>query len=326
MFELAAPWILLLWPLPWLVQRFMAVNKAQASSALKVPFLDALLQHGLLTSSIFFKHQNFLWSFMIWSLLLFALAGPRWVGQPQSLLREGYNIMMVLDVSGSMEFNDMQVQGRAVTRLSVVKEAAKRFVEARAGDRIGLILFGSKAYLQTPLTFDRHNVLMRLSDASVGLAGNTTSIGDALGVAVKRLQHVPSQGRVIVLLTDGVNNSGVLAPLKAAQLARDASIKVYTIGLGAEHQIQSFGGFLMQSNPAADLDEKTLKDVANLTHGQYFRATSAHSLQKIYAKINQLERSKQKEALVRPQKDYYPWPLAAAMVLFFAGLFRRLLS
>jgi Ca-activated chloride channel family protein len=168
--------------------------------------------------------------FLVWVLLVFALAGPRWVGEPQPLVRDGYNIMLALDISGSMEVSDMLVHGHPVTRLRVVKQAAEQFVQDRAGDRIGLILFGSRAYLQTPLTYDRRSVLMRIEDATVGLAGKTTSIGDALGLAVKRLQNVPAKGRMIILLTDGVNNSGVLPPLKAAELARADGIKVYTIG------------------------------------------------------------------------------------------------
>lgn len=179
---------------------------------------------------------------LVWVLLVIALSGPRWVGEPKPVVREGYNIMMVLDLSGSMEITDMLLHGRPVSRLLVVKRAAEQFVEDRVGDRIGLILFGTRAYLQTPLTYDRHSVLMRIDDATAGLAGKTTSIGDAVGLAVKRLQDVPSKGRVIILLTDGANNSGVLAPLKAAELAKQDGIKIYTIGLGSEADPRALTG------------------------------------------------------------------------------------
>jgi Ca-activated chloride channel family protein len=205
-------------------------------------------------------------------------------------------------------------------RLAVVKRAAEEFVQNRVGDRIGLILFGTRAYLQTPLTYDRHSVLLRIEDATVGLAGNTTSIGDALGLAVKRLQTVPKEGRMIILLTDGVNNSGVLPPLKAAELARDFGIKVYTIGLGATVDPQSFGGMFFDMNVRADLDEETLKDVSKMTGGRYFRATDLNSLQKIYKIINQMETTSQEQASVRPQHDYYPWLLGFAIALFLYGL------
>nr|WP_238551266.1 VWA domain-containing protein [Legionella oakridgensis] len=258
--------------------------------------------------------------FIIWFLLLLALAGPRWVGEPRPLAREGYNIMLALDLSGSMELPDMMLHGRPVSRLTVVKRAAEQFVQERMGDKIGLILFGSRAYLQTPLTYDRQNILMRLEDATVGLAGKTTSIGDALGLAVKRLQNVPAQGRIIILLTDGANNSGVLAPMKAAELARADGIKIYTIGLGSQADPRALPSVFLNMNASADLDEETLQEVAKVTGGRYFRATDLQSLQRIYEVINQLEKVSQEQATVRPQHDYYPWPLALAFFLFLYWL------
>ena len=330
MFELAMPWVLIALPLPWLIWFCVPRMPVQLSSALKVPFFNAM--SGIIDSDTFHgaKRSKMTLFFLIWSLLLIALAGPRWVGEPQPLARDGYNIMLALDISGSMELNDMLLQGRPATRLAVVKRAAEQFVQDRAGDKIALILFGTHAYLQTPLTYDRHSVLLRIEDATVGLAGNTTSIGDALGLAVKRLQHVPARGRMVILLTDGVNNSGVLAPLKAAELAKTDGIKIYTIGLGAEVNSQALGGLFLNMNATADLDEKTLKDVATMTGGRYFRATDSQSLQEIYKLINQMETISQEQATIRPQHEYYPWPLALSLCLFLywlakeAALFSRL--
>lgn len=331
MFELALPWALIFLPLPWIIWFFLPRAPVQLPAALSVPFFKAM-SHIVDTEKQNFgrqKHFTLLW--IVWALLLIAIAGPRWVGEPQPLSREGYNIMMALDLSGSMELTDMLLHGRPASRLAVVKQAAVQFVQERAGDKIGLILFGTRAYLQTPLTYDRKNVLMRLDDATVGLAGKTTSIGDALGLAVKRLQNVPSKGRIIILLTDGVNNSGVLAPLKAAELARDDGIKVYTIGLGSEAGSQTLGGMFMGMNVTADLDEDTLKEVAKMTDGHYFRATDMQSLQTIYHTINQLERIEQDQQTARPQHDYYPWPLALAFFVFLywftaiSGLFSSLI-
>ena len=314
MFELAMPWALVAIPLPILLWFCLPRAVVQLPSSLKVPFFDEMVSMMADQTQHLAQQGKLLLLFSIWSLMVFALAGPRYVGEPQAMSREGYNIMLALDISGSMELGDMMAHGRPVTRLAVVKHAAMQFVKERAGDKIGLILFGSQAYLQTPLTHDRQTVQMRLEDATVGLAGKTTSIGDAIGLAVKRLQQVPTTGRMIILLTDGVNNSGVLAPLKAAALARADGIKVYTIGLGAD---QSMGGLFYNMNADADLDEDTLKEVAKMTGGHYFRATDLQSLEMIYKSIDQMEKLPQDDEAIRPQYEYYPWPLAIALLLYF---------
>lgn len=322
MFELANPWFLVCLPLPLLLWFFMPRAAMHLPIALKVPFYAAMLSIVDKKNPGLIGKSQISLLFLIWCLLVLAAAGPRWIGEPESLTRDGRNILLALDLSGSMEINDMEINGRPVSRLEVVKVAAKQFVQERIGDRIGLILFGSRAYLQTPLTYDHHNVLLRLEDATVGLAGQTTSIGDAIGLAVKRLQDVPARGRLIILLTDGANNSGILSPLKAAELAKLDDIKIYTIGLGAD-EVHSMGGFLFGPNSAADLDEETLQKVAKITGGRYFRATDKQSLHSIYNTINQLETVNQDAATIRPQHDYYPWPLAFALLLFLIWLAQK---
>lgn len=317
MFELATPWVLIALPLPFLIWFIYPQKPFQLGPALRIPFFNDLAKTMQDKTYHLGKQGQITLFFIIWALLLLALAGPRWVGEPRPLSRESYNIMLALDISGSMELSDMLLNGQPASRLAVVKTAAEQFVKARAGDKIGLILFGSHAYLQTPLTYDRHNVLLRLADATVGLAGKTTSIGDALGLAVKRLQNTPAKGRIIILLTDGVNNSGVLPPLKAAELAKADGIKIYTIGLGSEVDPRLMNGLFFNMNATADLDEGTLEEVAKMTGGQYFRATDIKSLDAIYKSINEMETVSQEEATVRPQHDYYTWPLALALVLFF---------
>ncbi|KTD76359.1 vWA domain-containing protein [Legionella waltersii] len=323
MFELASPWILLLIPLPLLCWFLLPRAKIYLPAALKVPFFEAMLSIVEQEKRSISAQSLLLIPALIWLLLVIALSGPRWVGEPRPIEREGYNIMLVLDLSGSMEVTDMLMHGRPVSRLAVVKRAAEEFVEERSGDRIGLILFGTRAYLQTPLTYDRHNVLMRIEDATAGLAGKTTSIGDAVGLAVKRLQEVPNQGRVIILLTDGANNSGVLEPLKAATLAKQDGIKIYTIGLGSEANPGAFANGIFAPNVAAELDEPTLQSMADLTGGRYFRATDPESLQTIYKTISQLETVKQEQATIKPQKEYYPWFLGVAILLSFYWLLGR---
>ena len=323
MFVLAFPWALLLLPLPWLLWFLIPPAKAQVSAALKVPFYTAmqtLIQHDRAVTT---KRGYFLWLVLAWCFFMVALAGPKWVGEPRPLSRDSYNIMLVLDISPSMGVNDMVEHGRRQTRLFAVKRAAKQFVAKRVGDKIGLILFGEQAYLMTPLTYDRRNVAQRIDDASVGLAGKSTSVGDALGLAIKRLQHVPVEGRMIVLLTDGVSNSGVLPPVKAAVLAKSEHIQINTIGLHSSLDPRSFDGLFLSMSGAADLDEDTLKEVAKTTGGRYFRATDPASLERIYEHIDQMARVTQDEAEIRPQYDYYPWFLAIGFMILFILLLGR---
>ncbi len=316
MFELATPWILILLPFPLLIWFFVPRIHLQLPAALRVPFFNAMLGIVEQEKHSLTRQTRLTVMLLIWSLLLLALAGPRWVGEPRPLAREGHNIMLALDLSPSMAVNDMLWNNRHTTRLALVKHAARQFVQNRVNDKIGLIVFGERAYLQTPLTYDHHNVLQRLDDATAGLAGKSTSIGDAMGLAVKHLQNVPDKGRIIILLTDGANNSGVLAPLKAAELARDDAIKIYTIGLGSKGDTQTFNGLFLSMNASAELDEQTLTEVAKMTGARYFRATDMKSLQAIYQAINQMETVSQEQATVRPQHDYYPWPLALAWLFF----------
>ena len=323
MFVLALPWVLVLLPLPWLLWLLIPPVKTQVSAALKVPFYTAMQTLIQQDKTLLTNRGHVWWLMLAWSLFIVALAGPKWVGEPRPLSRDSYNIMLVLDISPSMGVNDMVEHGRRETRLFAVKRAAKQFVGKRVGDKIGLILFGDQAFLLTPLTYDRRNVAQRIDDATVGLAGKSTSMGDAVGLAIKRLQQAPAEGRMIVLLTDGVSNSGVLTPLKAAALAQSEKIQINTIGLHSSLDPRSFDGLFLSMSGAADLDEDTLKDVAKTTGGQYFRATDPASLEKIYEHIDQMTRVTQDQAEIRPQYDYYPWFLAPGLLIVFVLLLGR---
>lgn len=316
MFEIANPWVIIGLPIPLMIWFIYPKSKFVVTSALKVPFFK-LLQNSISTKLITFNSKKVLWFlFTIYIFLLLALAGPRYVGAPRPLSRDSYNIMLALDVSPSMGINDMSLNNQQVTRLDAVKVAARQFILNRISDKIGLILFGERAYLLTPLTFDKENLLMRLEDATVGLAGKSTSTGDAIGLAIKKFQNIPTKGRIIVLLTDGASNSGILSPIRAAEIARDNHIKIYTIGLHSELDPQSFSGMFLNANGMADLDEETLQKVAKLTGGQYFRATSHKSLQNIYNSIDKMTKVSQEQKSVRPQHEYYPWFLAIGFMLF----------
>ncbi|HEY3486851.1 MAG TPA: VWA domain-containing protein, partial [Gammaproteobacteria bacterium] len=189
------------------------------------------------------------------------------------------------------------------------------FIERRNGDRIGLILFGERAYVQAPLTFDRKTVNTLLQEASLGMAGERTAIGDAIGLAIKRLQNNPQQRRTLILMTDGANNAGELQPLKAAELAQRIGLKIYTIGIGAEavRRRSLFGNFTV--NPSRDMDEKTLTAIAEATQGRYFRAHNTEELAKIYAILDQLEPVEIEQQSFRPTRALFYWPLTAAFVL-----------
>lgn len=319
MFAFLFPWLFFLLPLPWAVYKFWPKACFEPQSAMKVPFfleIEALqAQHSFLPLKV--NRKIIPW--LIWILLVCAAAGPQWQGDPIPLAETGRNIFLAIDLSGSMQMKDMQIHDHKVDRLTVVKATAQDFIEHRKGDRIGLILFGSKAYLQTPLTFDYSTIKYMLKDATVGLAGEQTAIGDAIGLAIKRLRDVPIASRVLVLLTDGVNNAGTLDPIRAAELAAKENIKIHTIGFGT-HKIQ-LPAFNLTN---AEIDEETLQNISKITHGTFFRAANVEELQRVYQQIDYLEPVLEKKAFVRPVINYYYWPLALATVLSFLRVGRRI--
>lgn len=315
MFKFMHPYMLLGIFIPLIVMLFKKSEASVFGAALKIPYYHGLKKEVLTSQIKPWQNTKLILPFIIWVLLVICLSRPVLLGDLEPLEREGHNIMLALDISASMSWADMTIKDRPVSRIAVVKKAARDFVKARKLDKIGLVLFGTRAYLMTPLTFDHQNVLARINDATVGLAGNATSIGDALGLSVKRLKDTAQQGRVIILLTDGANTAGVLSPLKSAELARDNNIKVYTIGLGSTGHSQSIGGLLLTGNN--DLDESTLMEIAKITNGKYFRATDPKSLQDIYTMINELETQKEESEIAQRFTDLYPWFLALAILLYF---------
>lgn len=306
MIELATPWLLLLLPLPPLAAWLLPAARPGRGAALRVPFYAALSADGAGGSRGLRRVGVVAAKLLAWTLLVLAAAGPRWVGEPQSVPTTGRDLMLALDVSGSMAQPDFVVNGRPVDRHAVVNAVARDFVARREGDRVGLILFGTRAYLQSPLTADRGAVTEMLEESEVGLAGQETAIGDAIGIAVKRLRERPSDDRVLILLSDGASNAGVLDPLQAAELAAREGIRIYTIGVGAD--AQSWLGLSVGS----DLDEPTLRAIADRTGGAYFRARDTQGLIEIYRSIDQLEPTEGDAATVRPLRDLFHWPLAAS--------------
>ncbi len=317
MLNLLWPWALILLPLPFIYRRLRAPAEINIR-ALRAPLLaNAAMGTELsINSNNWRKNSLLLLLALSWIAAVLALARPVWIGEPVAVPTNGRDILLAVDISGSMEREDMQLRGREVNRLVAVKAVVSDFVIKREGDRLGLVLFGEKAYLQTPLTFDRKTMEILLNEAQIGFAGNNgTAIGDAIGLAVKRLQDRPENHRVVILLTDGANNAGELEPLKAADLARRAKVKIYTIGIGAEVQ-ETWGLFGKRvTNPSADLDEATLTGIADATGGLFFRARNPQELAAIYAELNRLEPLEQEAETIRPVASLFYWPLAVAFIL-----------
>jgi Ca-activated chloride channel family protein len=311
------PLVLLLLPLPWLIRRFFPAVQIAEKSALKVPFLD---DFKVAETEIIMRAQKpwALWvAIFSWCLLVLASSRPQWLGDPIEQGISGRDLMLAVDLSGSMQAQDFIVNGEMVDRLTATKVVASAFIEKRIGDRIGLILFGTNAYLQTPLTFDRKTVQILLNEAALGLAGESTAIGDAIGLAIKRLKSEKASSRVLILLTDGANTAGNVTPLKAAELAAEHQLKIYTIGIGADEMIvKSFFGS-RKVNPSQDLDEKTLTAIAEKTGGQYFRARDTAALEKIYQILDKLEPIEKDKQYFRPRSELFFWPLGAALILAF---------
>ena len=214
-----------------------------------------------------------------------------------------------------MSTKDFTLNGDAITRLAAIKSIAGDFIQRRVGDRIGLILFGLNAYVQAPLTFDRKTVDTLLQESAIGLAGQQTAIGDAIGLAIKELRRYPHGNKVLILLTDGANDAGEVDPLQAAKLAAKEGMTIYTIGVGADSMlVQSIFG-MQRVNPSQDLDENTLRAIARTTGGRYFRARDTKELNQIYAVIDQLQPIDREHQTFRPQHSLFYWPLAVALLL-----------
>jgi len=332
MWSLAWPWALIALPFPWLAYRLLPEALGLSEAGLRVPNLTSF--ETLKDRSDVEQLLNWrVWvAVLAWSLLVLAAARPERIGDELDVPVAGRNLMLAVDLSGSMDQKDFELAGRRVDRLTATKAVASDFIVRREGDRIGLILFGERAYLQVPLTLDRDTVKILLLEAEIGLAGEKTAIGDAITLAVRRVheQKEDAGEQVLVLLTDGANRAGEVQPLKAAELAQQVGLRIYTIGIGAESMdVSSLVGGRRAINPSADLDEATLTQIAQLTGGRYFRATDTASLQDIYALVDDLEPVEEPESGFRPVKSYYFWPLGLAFglvgLLCLAALLQRAL-
>ncbi|MDO6823601.1 VWA domain-containing protein [Marinobacter sp. 1_MG-2023] len=324
MLSLEYPWLLLLILVPILLQwRKPAAHTVDAPVLPVGHWLSDL--PGVTRQGNAVPRWQTLVLLLVWSLLVLALARPQHVGEQVQMPITGRDLMLVVDISPSMEEQDMVLQGRSINRLQAVKKVLNEFIARREGDRLGLILFGTEPYVQAPLTFDLATLETLLQESGIGMAGRATAIGDAVGLATKRLRDRPQEQRVVVLLTDGANTAGEISPDKATEIAAATSIRLYTIGIGADSMIQR--GLLgsRRVNPSRDLDEGLLTRMAQQTGGEYFRARSLPELELIYETINQLEPIELEGKSYRPVSDLFFWPAGLAALLWLSlFLFRRI--
>lgn len=311
-FNLQNSEILWLMPLPLLVRWLLPRAYQKQNAALFVPFFKSL-KSGVNPELVSTRWRFYL-ALLIWACLLAAASRPQWTSDPIERPKSGRDIILAVDLSASMETEDFVINERNVNRLDAAKFVLSEFIQRRKGDRVGLIFFASKAYVASPLSYDLETIVRLLNEAQIRMIGKMTAIGDALGLAAKRLHQNPDNHRVVVLLSDGNNTSGVLSAERAAHYVALEKLKIYTIGMGDK----SYGSFGASSyEHSASLNENTLREVAGLTGGRYFHAGDFEKLQQIYAQIDQLEPRISGANYYRQVEELFYWPLAGALILSF---------
>ena len=335
MIHFAYPLAIALLVLPFIVRVIFPAVKGLHGDALKVPFLKDIEKISIKSGSIWTmgninnnKFSKLFWLlYIIWIFITLAIARPQWLGEPIRINKETRDILLIVDVSNSMLEPDFEIARQRIDRLTAVKKVVSEFIAKRSDDRVGLVLFGSRAYLQAPLTYDKQSVVEILWQTDAGMAGNSTAIGDALGLALKTLKDSKDkENKMIILLTDGESNDGALPLAQAIKLAGEEGIKTYTIGVGSDNSfMSSFFGVQLQSQ--SGLDEDSLKELANATKGTYFKAQDTRTLQNIYNRIDSLEPMSSESNFVQETNELFYYPLLIALLLsFILALVRRKLQ
>lgn len=320
-FEIAYLWVFLFLPLPFLVYWILPALRIRSAS-LRLPTYEKALDYTgeKPRKSAFVRRRGFFtWTILllVWVLVLAALSSPQLVGEPEMKVKTSRNFLIAADISFSMAQKDWEIDGEKVRRWDAVKTLMHEFIQKREGDRMGLIFFGSSAYIQAPFTPDLITVNELLEEADVGMAGQMTNIGKAIAKGVELFEKDTIETKVMLLLTDGVDSGTDILPLDAADLAKQDSILIYTIGIGDP------------SGVGVDLDEETLQDIADMTGGQYFQAKDEQRLQEIYTEVDKLEPIEYEEEENRPTTLLYYYPLGAALgllmlLMVFQSLFQLL--
>ncbi|MGC9491150.1 vWA domain-containing protein [Vibrio genomosp. F10] len=301
-------WAFLLLPLPLIINRLLPPVKTAVP--VQLPFLPSSKGQAA-------PKQTLLRALavVVWIFLLTALARPVWYGEPVTHQPEHRDLMLVVDLSGSMAQEDMRQGDQFIDRLTAVKNVLTDFINKRTGDRMGLVVFADHAYLQTPLTLDRQTVSQQLNQTVLGLIGSSTAIGDGIAVATKTFIDSDAPQRVMILLSDGSNTAGVLDPMEAAEIAKQYGTTIYTVGVGAGEMVVKEFFMTRKVDTARDLDEESLKSIAQLTGGQYFRSRDTQDLASIYDTINELEPVSEAVQTWRPQTEWFGLPLSISLLL-----------
>jgi Ca-activated chloride channel family protein len=332
MFDFHWPWMALLLPLPYLLPLLWRVRTEQREQDLEGQRVTLLhpriedLQAAYETRRPRLQMAGWIHKallFLLWAGLVVALMRPEWLTPHTEVSTPGYDLMLSVDASHSMDALDFTVEGRQVTRMAVVKGVMGRFVDSREGDRTGLIVFGSQAYVLSPLTLDRLAVRQLLDGVVPGIAGQGTALGDGIALAAKKLRERPPGSRVMILIADGDNTSGGFAPLEAANLARAFGVRIYVIGVGSkEERIPIYEEGAIKYRDDLTMDESILQEIAKVTGGAYFRATDTNALEEISTRIGQLEKTQAEARTAFLPEPLYRWPLGVALVaLLGLGLY-----
>jgi len=306
-FEFGFTYAFFLLPVPILLY-FLLPPLRQQKTYMSVPFFKNFIEltgiHGKTGVSVSKKKiVNILTISLIWIFLIAALASPRIVGKPELKLKNARSLMFAVDLSGSMTTTDWEINGKRATRWDAVKDVMAGFIKQREGDRIGLILFGTQAYLQVPFTSDLNVVNKYLQESEVGMPGERTAIGNAIGLGVKLFDADSTDRKVMILLTDGVDSGSEINPIQAARTAAADSVVIYTIGIG---------------NPVAkifDVDEPMMKQIAKDTNGKYFLAIDEKQLEDVYKTLDELEPIEYEEETYKPATLLYYYPLGIVIIL-----------
>ncbi|GGG56447.1 hypothetical protein GCM10011403_11990 [Pseudohongiella nitratireducens] len=322
MLEFSWPWIFVVLPLPFLVY-WMLPRAPRQDAALRVPFFQQLQQlHTDAAHKIDRAKLNLILCSIIWVLVVIASARPQWVGEPIQIPTTGRDMMLTLDMSGSMEARDMYLNNTQLSRFQVMQAVISDFVEKRNGDRLGLTLFAAHAYMLTPMTFDLNSVQTMVEELEIGMIDESaTAIGDAIGLSIKHLRQQPENNRILILLTDGINNAGSLTPIQAAQLAQTEGIKMHIVGVASDQFGQRSPFVARTGGAVSEIDDEAMRDAAAMTGGLYFRARTLEDMVDIYDELDQMEPIEQDEQTYRPITVLFHWPLSLALLLSFAVAF-----
>jgi Ca-activated chloride channel family protein len=307
MWQLDYPWLLLLLPLPWLAYRYLSAYN-EARSAVRVPFFAAMSRAvgeapGIVGNRR--NHWQLLLNVLVWTLILLAAARPVFVEKPIERQQPVRDLMLAIDLSQSMETEDFtNASGEKINRLAAVKDVVQGFIDKRKDDRLGLIVFGTGAYPQAPLTLDHASLSLLLADTGIGMAGPNTAIGDAIGLSLKLLDKAHEQEKVLILLTDGNDTSSAITPDHAAEMAANKGVIIHTIGIGDP-----------SASGEAKVNLSALEQIAKTTGGQFFRAEDRNALDQVYSTLDRLTPHQVKTLSHQPQRELFYWPLGAAVAL-----------